>query len=270
MIRPFLKWPGGKFRLLDRILPHCSAVPTRFVEVFAGSCAVFLNVPAREALINDVNADLIGLYACLQEEGEAFVRFMQGFFTQENNTRENYLYLRSAFNASRDRRVRAALFLYLNRHGYNGLVRYNSRGLFNVPFGRYKAPSFPTGALEDFLDKLAVTKTRFVCQDFRTVFAGLEPGDVVYCDPPYVPLSRTASFTTYSGTAFTASDQEELALLAEKACTEQGATVIVSNHDTPHIRTLYQGARIISFDVQRFISCKERKRAPELLAVFRP
>ena len=252
MIRPFLKWPGGKFRLLDRILPHCSAVPTRFVEVFAGSCAVFLNVPAREALINDVNADLIGLYACLQEEGEAFVRFMQGFFTQENNTRENYLYLRSAFNASRDRRVRAALFLYLNRHGC------------------YKAPSFPTGALEDFLDKLAVTKTRFVCQDFRTVFAGLESGDVVYCDPPYVPLSRTASFTTYSGTAFTAEDQEELALLAEKACTEQGATVIVSNHDTPHIRTLYHGARIISFDVQRFISCKERKRAPELLAVFRP
>ncbi len=270
MIRPFLKWPGGKFRLLDRILPHCSTVPARFVEVFAGSCAVYLNVPAKEALVNDVNPDLIALYSCLQKEGEAFARFMQGFFTAENNSKENYLYLRSAFNAGRDARVRAAIFLYLNRHGYNGLVRYNRKGLFNVPFGRYKTPAFPAKALDDFLDKLAVTKTRFVCQDFRTVFAGLEKGDVVYCDPPYVPLSTTASFTTYSGTAFTAKDQEDLARLAEAAYTDRGATVLVSNHDTAHIRTLYKRAHIIPFEVQRFISCKERKRAPELLAVFRP
>ena len=88
MIRPFLKWPGGKFRLLDRILPHCSTVPARFVEVFAGSCAVYLNVPAKEALVNDVNPDLIALYSCLQKEGEAFARFMQGFFTAENNSKK--------------------------------------------------------------------------------------------------------------------------------------------------------------------------------------
>ncbi len=267
--KPFLKWAGGKYRLLERILPELPA-GARLVEPFAGSAAVYLNAPFKKALVCDVNRDLIGLFQILQAEGGSFIRRCQAHFTPDNNARDRYYALRDAFNASADPKERAALFLYLNRHSFNGLIRYNSRGIFNVPFGRYARPYFPLAELHAFLDRTRDTKTEFAVLNFRDVFSRLRPGDVVYCDPPYVPLSRTAKFTAYTGVSFTENDQRDLASLAAHAW-KRGIPVILSNHDTEAVRSLYAAARLRRFAVNRSISCKgdRRSRAPELLAVFR-
>lgn len=266
--KPFLKWAGGKFRLLDRILPELPAA-RRYIEPFAGSAAVYLNTAAPDAIVNDMNADLVALYTCIQQEGDAFIRYASCFFTAQNNTEKAFYRLRDTFNATDDARARAALLLYLNKHAFNGLIRYNAQGKYNVPFGRYTAPRFPHDDIQVFLKRTRQGNTRFICRDFRDVFADLEPGDVVYCDPPYVPLSATANFTSYAGTVFGPQDQEDLARLAREAHT-RGCIVVLSNHDTPLVRRLYADARILSFEVQRFISCKgsARKKAPELLAIY--
>ena len=194
LTRPFLKWAGGKYRLLDRLLPSIPA-GARLVEPFVGSGAVFLNAGFTSYLLCDLNADLIGLYRTLRR----FIAEARALFTPGNNTQEAFLRLREAFNASSDAEERSALFLYLNRHSYNGLVRYNSKGIYNVPFGKYKAPYFPERELTAFLDKLRGCDVTFAVQDFRSTFAALRPGDVVYCDPPYAPVSATANFTSYTG-----------------------------------------------------------------------
>lgn len=267
--KPFLKWAGGKYRIIDKILKE---LPTgmRFVEPFAGSCAVYLNMAAVRALVCDVNADLIYLYQHIQREGEDFILYCKNFFTSENNSKERYLEIRSEFNSCTDARKRGALFLYLNRHSFNGLVRYNSKGVFNVPFGKYKSPYFPLNELRLFYKKTQEVETSFVCCDFRSTFSKLTKGDVVYCDPPYVPISATANFTAYAGSEFSIQDQQELAKLAESAHSK-GISVILSNHDTEITRSLYATAEVKLFDVQRFISCNggNRTTAPEILAIYR-
>jgi len=266
--KPFLKWAGGKYRILDKILRELPP-GTRFVEPFAGSCAVYLNVNFPKALICDLNSDLINLYKHLQREGEEFIQYCASFFTPEHNTRSAYMTLRDRLNASSETRERGALLLYVNRHAFNGLIRYNSKGGFNVPFGKYKKPYFPLEELRAFYRKTRSTATEFMTADFRSIFARLEPGDVVYCDPPYVPLSQTSSFTAYAGNAFDARDQHDLAALAGETW-QKGIHVVVSNHDTELTRSLYVSTMLKRFAVQRFISCDGDKReaVPELLAVY--
>jgi DNA adenine methylase len=266
--KPFLKWAGGKYRILDKILRELPA-GARFVEPFAGSCAVYLNADFPKALVCDLNSDLINLYRHIQQEGEGFIHYCASFFTQEYNTRAGYTALRNRLNASLDARERSALLLYVNRHAFNGLIRYNSKGGFNVPFGKYKKPYFPLKELQVFYAKTHSTATQFVAADFRSIFALLRPGDVVYCDPPYVPLSQTASFTAYAGGNFDAQDQHDLATLAKEAW-RRGIHVVLSNHDTEITRHLYASAILKHFAVQRFISCNgdNREAAPELLAVY--
>lgn len=268
LTKPFLKWAGGKYRLLDRLLPNLPA-GSRLVEPFVGSGAVFLNAAFSAYLLCDLNPDLIGLYETLRREGESFIWRAGAMFTPENNTREAFLRLRAAFNASRDVEERAILFLYLNRHSYNGLVRYNAAGVYNVPFGRYKSPYFPAAELTAFLRKVRECDVTFAVQDFRATFSWLRTGDVVYGDPPYVPASSTANFTAYIGGGFGAAEQRELAQEAEAAA-RHGIPVVLSNHDMPLTRELYAGARLHSFPVRRLISCNggRRGQARELLAVF--
>ena len=266
--KPFLKWAGGKYRILDKILRELPA-GARFVEPFAGSCAVYLNADFPKALVCDLNSDLINLYRHIQSEGEDFLRYCASFFTPENNSRSGYAALRDRLNASSESRERAALLLYVNRHAFNGLIRYNSKGGFNVPFGKYTKPYFPLQELRAFSRKTQSTATEFLAADFRAVFARLEPGDVVYCDPPYVPLSRTAGFTAYAGKVFGMREQQDLATLAGEA-RQKGIHIVLSNHDTELTRRLYASALLKHFAVQRFISCDGDKReaAPELLAVY--
>ncbi len=265
--KPFLKWAGGKYRLLDKIL---NTLPPgkRLIEPFGGSGAVFLNAKFDEFLISEANLDLVRLYQQLQQEGEAFIHYCASYFTPKNNQAHVYYKHRTLFNACTDPRERAALFLYLNRHGYNGLCRYNLSGKFNVPFGSYVRPYFPTLEMNHFYIKSQ--SAMFIHQDFRQTFAQLQQGDVIYCDPPYVKLSKTSSFTAYTGRHFSEEDQITLAQLAETA-SKNGNDVVISNHDTPFTRMHYQKSKISSFPVQRYISCAAQGRnepVQELIALF--
>lgn len=271
--RPPLKWAGGKFRLLERILqalPERSGSETsRLVEPFVGSGAVFLNTGHRSCLLCDSNRDLINFFQCLADGRQRFIKTCARNFTPATNTADTFYALRDTFNTLPFGERRAALFLYLNRHAYNGLMRYNAKGHFNTPFGRYAAPYFPQAEMEAMLARCESGDIVFAERDFRGTFAGLLPGDVVYCDPPYVTLSDTANFTAYTAGAFGPAEQLELAECARKA-SAGGVTVVISNHDTPFTREIYAGAALTSFPVQRFISCNgaNRAKAQELLAVF--
>ncbi len=265
--RSFLKWPGGKYRLLPRILERLPE-GRQLIEPFVGGGSVFLNSDFKHYLLNDANIDLITLYKILQREGEAFIKICEGFFQKKYNTEKKYYRLREAFNKSAEPVERSALFLYLNRHGYNGLCRYNARqGAFNVPFGRYLKPYFPEEELYVFYEKSK--RARFTCEDFSKTLHRARQGAVVYADPPYVPLNDTAYFTSYWQGGFNKASQEMLAKLALKL-SDRGIPVLLSNHSTDFTKNLYKDASIEDFLVQRFISCKAFARTPvlELLALY--
>ncbi len=240
----------------------------RLVEPFTGSGAVFLNTGYSHYLLADTNLDLINLYRQLTSEGQPFIDYCQTVFVRANN-KTRYYRLREEFNRTGDTRRKSALFLYLNRHCYNGLVRYNSRGQFNTPFGLYKKPYFPLQEMQHFLQ--AATRAEFVHMDFQHCMQSTIPGDVVYCDPPYVPLTDTACFTDYHTGGFGWEDQLKLIELAQQLASRD-IQVVISNHDVPQIRKLYKqaGAAITGFQVRRTISANtgNRGRVGELLAVF--
>lgn len=265
-IRPFLKWAGGKFQIINKIR---ASLPkgARLIEPFVGSGAVFLNTAYDKFILADINADLINLFEHLRFEKHSFIHFCKQFFCDEFNKKSTFLSLRSEFNATRDNHLKAALFLYLNRHSFNGLMRYNSSGKFNTAFGDYKKPYFPESEMLAFIHKSV--KAEFKCADYSLIMGEAIKGDVVYCDPPYVPLSVSANFTKYHSTAFGQEDQKRLVDLARELASK-GIPVILSNHDTAYTQSLYQGSSIISFDVQRNISCNgnTRGRAREVLALF--
>ncbi len=268
LVKPFLKWPGGKYRILDRIQQHLGE-GKRLVEPFVGSGAVFLNCNYDKYLLADTNPDLIGLYQHLQQEGEQFIDYCRTFFKTKNNNEQRYYHYRKQFNETSDTRLKSALFLYLNRHCYNGLCRYNSSNEFNTPFGRYTNPYFPESEL--FAFHAAAKKARFIHAGFVETMKKTKAGDVVYCDPPYTPLSKTANFTDYFAGGFAWAEQIKLAEWAEKL-SKKGIPVIISNHDTDNTRTLYNeaGARTEGFLVRRTISCdiRNRNEIGEILAVF--
>lgn len=265
-MKPFLKWAGGKHRLAPLIAPHIAG-GERLVEPFVGSCAVFLASSYQKAMLNDINTDLVDLYKLVRSEGNGFIDEARELFNEDNNTEPRFYELRSEFNGTTCPRRRAALFIYLNRHAYNGLCRYNRSGGFNVPFGRYSKTSFPEEALRDFVK--ATSDVEFVSGSFRKVLEEAREGDVVYCDPPYVPLSLTSSFTSYAPGGFDITDQRDLANLARET-SARGIKVVISNHDTPVTRDLYDGAEIVAFDVRRSVGASRESRgtSPELLAVF--
>lgn len=268
--RSFLKWPGGKARILNKIFSTFPGHFSRFIEPFCGSGVVFLNQDQATACwLNDLNPDLIAVYRDLQQLGEAFIGHCRILFTPFNNNEKNYYRLRQRFNElSDDCPEKSALFLYLNRHGYNGLCRYNSRGLLNVPFGRYKKSYFPETELKNASKKLQAVK--LTSDHFAQVLSQARSGDLIYCDPPY--FNHKNSFTNYCQQGFYWSDHCELARWAS-ILRKRGVTVVISNHDTAEIRRLYQKANSIQrFLVSRTISCVSQKRQPvfELLAVYQP
>lgn len=265
-MRPFLKWPGNKYQIIRHIkllLPEGN----RLVEPFVGSGSVFLNTDYPEYLLADNNNDLIQLYITLQREGISFIEYCRSFFVPENNQETKYYSFRNLFNETRDPCLKSALLIYLNRHGYNGLVRYNNRGWYNVPFGQYKKPYFPANEMKYFWAKSQ--QAIFRRADFTDTMTKARQGDVVYCDPPYVPLSFTSNFTSYSSGGFTINQQQELAALAERL-SGRGIPVLISNHDTEFTAEAYKNAQVTKLRVRRFISCEgaNRCKVDEILALF--
>lgn len=268
--RSFLKWAGNKYHCLSKI-QSCFPSAQRLIEPFGGSGVVFMNTNYAENILAEDNLDLVLLFQQLQQHGQDFVQYCQTYFCPQNNQSEAYYTLRNEFNLCpfTQPQKRAALFLYLNRHGYNGLCRYNSKGIYNVPFGLYVKPYFPEHEMLLFYKK---SKSLTVMhRDFRETFALAQSGDFIYCDPPYAPREQASHFTNYTSKKFDETAQIELATLAEKAA-NQGIWVCVSNHDTSLTRQYYRKASIQSFNVIRQISCFGAGRRPvaELLATFKP
>lgn len=265
-MKPFLKWAGNKYQIMERIK---AVLPPgkRLIEPFSGSAAVFLNTDYSENIVADSNLDLIQTYLYLQNEGAKFIEYCQTFFTQENNQEEKFYEFREMFNSTADTRLKSAIFIYLNKHCFNGLCRYNASGKFNTPFGKYKTPYFPHKEMLYFHEK--AQNASFIHSDFVSTFAQAKSGDIIYCDPPYVPLSKTANFTDFNTGGFTLAQQTQLAELAE-TFSKQGIPVIISNHQTEFTEEAYKKAKILTFPVQRFISCKgaQRNKANEVLAIF--
>jgi DNA adenine methylase len=265
-MKPFLKWAGSKYKIIDRIT---RSLPPgkRLIEPFVGSGSVFLNTNYPEYLVADSNADPIALYNCIKDKGTDFIEYARQLFIAENNQQESFYRLRAEFNTSEDIDRKSAIFIYLNRHCFNGLCRYNSQGQFNVPFGRYKNPVFPEAAILDFFHKSQFVE--FKVSNFIDTMEQARFGDVVYCDPPYAPLKQTSNFTSYTRDEFTLDHQRVLAGIAVKLM-NQGISVIISNHDTEFTRSIYDSAQLNFFEVQRFISrnAESRIKAPELIAIF--
>ncbi len=263
---PFLKWAGGKRKIIDRIK---SVLPegNRLIEPFCGSATVFLNTDYENNLIADTNKDVINLFNHLKKEKQSFVNYCSEFFIPPNNDPDKYYQFRKDFNETKNIELRAALFLYLNKHGYNGLCRYNSSGGFNVPFGKYKKVRFPEDYIYEFIEKSR--HATFVAQDFEKTFSDARVGDVIYCDPPYVMQNDSKKTFKYHKDDFGFDKQEKLAELAILS-SKKGIPVLVSNHLTDFTEELYKKAKTSQFNVRRTISCKgdQRKEASEVLALF--
>lgn len=265
--KSFLKWPGGKFRALQFLKPHLTPAK-RMVEPFVGSGVVSLNTDYSNYLLCDANKDLICLYQIIQNNHLSYIKESKKMFHQINNNADSYYEIRNAFNASTDVFLRSIYFLYLNRFGYNGLCRYNNSGIFNVPFGKYRQPYFPEKEIIFFAEK---TKSAvFECADFRQTLKKITSNDVVYCDPPYIPTSKTANFASYYINKFNYECHASLADLCGSIARNKKVRVVVSNSDTSVARDLYQDSKIYFMQVQRNISSKAntRVKASEILAVF--
>ncbi|MEZ8141312.1 DNA adenine methylase [Enterovibrio norvegicus FF-33] len=265
--RAFLKWAGGKYSLVEDIRKHLPE-GKKLIEPFVGAGSVFLNTDFEHYRLADINPDLINLYNLVKQEPQRYIDDVRTLFTQEYNQKEAYLSIREEFNATTDPYLRSLYFLYMNRHGFNGLCRYNKKGGFNVPFGSYKKPYFPQAELEFFSEKSK--KAIFVCEGYEQSFKSARRGSVMYCDPPYAPLSSTSNFTTYSSGGFSLDDQALLGEYARKAAMDKSVPVLVSNHDTPLTRSLYHGAHLNVVRVKRTISRNGsgRNKVDELLALF--
>jgi len=236
--RPFLKWAGGKYSLLpelDRLIP----AGKRLIEPFVGGGSVFLNSDKHESfLLGDVNADLINLYEMLTVVPDLVTEWAKGLF-EKLNDEDSYIACREEFNNQKmSGPERAAAFLYINRHCFNGLIRYNREGRFNVGYGKYRAPYFPATEINVFVSMSR--RCVFMNAGYIRTLALAGEGDVVYCDPPYEPMPGTAGFTNYAAGGFTWDDQQELARCCV-AAHQRGARVVISNSTAPASSSFTRG-----------------------------
>jgi DNA adenine methylase len=264
MVVPLLKWAGGKRQLRSELTRRIPERWGTYFEPFIGGGALLVELANRgrlgPAVAGDKNPELVNLYRVIRKDPEALIAALSD--RKFRNDDASFRKLRDEFNnliGTRRHPVhRAALFLYLNKHGYNGLWRVNSRGQYNVPFGKYARLSLP--APEDLRSFSRMLRdVTLVNADFGRVLRTVIPGDFVYLDPPYHPLSRTARFTDYTTGGFPYGEQERLARVFGKL-SDRGVLLMLSNSCTPEIRELYEDFTIHTVPAKRFINCKGGKR----------
>ncbi len=289
IVRPLLKWAGGKRQLLPHIRRFYPETFNAYIEPFFGSGAVFFDLHARgrlcdrDVVLVDSNADLIGCYEIVRSTPHEVARELDALAAAyARGGRSHYFRVRDdGFNPLRERlrqpdgRIAytpelAAMLIYLNRTGFNGLFRVNKRGAFNVPPGRYERPRIADrDKLSRAADALAGPRVRLVWGSFESVRDLAAPGDFVYCDPPYAPLSATANFTSYTATRFSDADQKQRQQLVV-ALARRGCRVLVSNSTADAIAELYErnraaraaGLRAIRIPARRAINSNAARRGP--------
>jgi DNA adenine methylase len=257
---PFIKWVGGKGRLLSQLLPllPTGAEKMRHVEPFTGGGAMFFARAPQRALLCDLNRSLVDTYLAVRDQVEDVIVELETLSIAHASGA--YYGVRERYNREREapRAERAAMFIYLNKTCFNGLHRVNRRGEFNVPQGRYKNPRIlDPSALHAASAALASADIRHT--SFEGLLSLAKPGDFVYLDPPYEPVSPTASFVGYGADGFSRADQTRL----RDVCSEldrRGCKWMLSNSDVPFIRELYARFRIDTVAAPRAINCDAEKR----------
>lgn len=231
--RPFIKWVGGKRQLLPHLLRHVPDRYQRYFEPFIGGGALFFAARPSNAVLADVNERLIRTYKGVRDDVETVIRLLKKY---PHNSTFFYELREAPIDSGTDAEV-AAWFIYLNKTGFNGLYRVNKANRFNVPFGRYANPNICD---EENLRACAtsLSNVELMVADFEVVVAKAKRGDFVYFDPPYVPLSITSSFTSYTSHGFAAGQQVRLRDTALKL-KKRGVRVLVSNSSAAFVRELY-------------------------------
>lgn len=266
---PFIKWVGGKGKLghaLAELMPSGVEL-MRHVEPFVGGGALFFSRQPQRALLCDINEDLVTTYRAVRNEVDRIIPHLKRL--SEAHGPEHYYEIREQYNARshRSEAQRAAMFIYLNKTCFNGLYRVNRRGQFNVPMGRYTKPAIadvPT--LRAASAQLQRADIR--CASFETLLSEARPGDFVYMDPPYEPMSRTANFTSYAQDGFSQDDQRRLRDVFREL-DRRGAKLMLSNSDVPFIRDLYRGYQVDTVMAARAVSCDASARGPVREVVVR-
>jgi len=231
--KPFLKWAGGKRQLLPEILPRVPEQAKTYHEPFLGGGALFFRLKPERAVLADLNERLVRTYRAVRDDVDNVILALE----ECKNDKDFYLRMRARdIDIASDVDV-AAWFIFLNKTGFNGLYRVNKQGRFNVPFGSYKNPLICD---RDNLRacSVALSGVKILHTDFRHVEEMTEPGDFVYFDPPYVPLTATASFTSYTRDGFTLEDQTELRDIARNL-KHKRVHVLLSNSSVPVVHDLY-------------------------------
>jgi DNA adenine methylase len=256
---PVVKWVGGKTKLLPELLARMPKTFGRYFEPFIGGAAMFFKLAPERAVIADVNPDLIALYTTLARDPNAVIKKLVQH--RANHDESHYYATREKWNQNHlqwSNAERAATFIYLNKTCFNGLWRVNRSGDFNVPIGRYTDPPICVpDALRAASTVLARAEIRHA--DYQAAIEDAKAGDFIYFDPPYDPINSTSSFTSYTAGDFGPADQKTLAATA-KQLIDRGCKVMLSNNDTPFVRSLYKGLRIEKVKCSRAINSNAAKR----------
>ena len=257
---PFVKWAGGKGRLLSQLRPLLpkGVERMRHVEPFVGGGALFFSRRPKRALLTDINPALVGTYTAIRDDLGGVIEGLRGLAAR--HSKESYYRVRERYNQSPriTTSKRAAMFIYLNKTCFNGLHRVNRKGEFNVPIGSYKNPRILNeDALRAASEALGGAGLR--CTSFEALLESAKPGDFVYFDPPYEPVSDTASFTSYARGGFSRSDQARLRDVY-RALDRRGCKLMLSNSDVPFIRELYSDFNVDTVAAPRAINCNAAKR----------
>jgi len=261
LVAPFVKWAGGKRQLVPALKALLPLKIGAYCEPFVGGGALLFELQPRIACINDINKDLINTYQIIRDDVQTLIDILQThqntaqyFYTLRDMDRDREQY------AARPAAEKAARLIYLNKTCYNGLFRVNNAGEFNTPFGYYKNPNIVNApTLRAVSDYLSSNRIDFFCLDYVQILKKIDKKYFVYLDPPYDPVSDTASFTGYAKGGFDRAAQEELRQQCD-AIDKRGIKFMLSNSDTPFIRQQYAHYHIQTVQARRYINSNAQRR----------
>ena len=261
-LKPFTKWTGGKRKLLPQLLSLAPKSFNTYFEPFVGGGALLFALRPERAVVNDFNEELINAYQQVKDNPDKLIELLAEH--QLRNTKDYYLVLRSVDRDGRLEQMteveRAARLLYMLRVNFNGLYRVNSKNQFNVPYGRYKNPKILDEELLKSVSSYLNENDIQICSgDFETAVETAQAGDFVYFDPPYIPLTETSSFTSYTHEGFSYEDQVRL---RDKfmELDERGVNVMLSNSSSPLTEELYRDYNIHYVETMRTNGAKTSSR----------
>lgn len=262
LVKPILKWVGGKRQLLPEIEKYIPKGYSTYYEPFLGGAAVLLNEQPRKAVVNDYNEELINTYKVVRDNVNELIEELK--VHDEKNSKEYFYEIREwdrlpGYEERSDVEI-AGRFLFLNKTCFNGLYRVNSAGEFNTPYGRYKNPNIINEiglrALHNYFNEADIT---FKTGDFEDAVKYIRKGSFVYADPPYQPISTTSNYTGYTSGGFGEDDQVRLKKMCD-GLDKRGVKFLLSNSNVPFITDLYKDYKIEIVGANRAINSNGKKR----------